>query len=318
VSTALVYIGGAGRSGSTLLERMLARVPGVWPVGELVFIWERGLQRNDRCGCGARFLDCGFWNQVGKAGFGGWERVDTGKAARLRRAVDRHRNLDRIAGLRHPGPLGAALAAYEELTSQLYRGIREVSGASVIVDSSKHAGYALVLRRIDDIDVRLVHLIRDSRGVAHSWSRPLRKLAVGDGDVLMSTHSPRWAVSLWAADNIVFDLTARSFPRATRVRYEDLVAQPGAELMRIMGDLALPAVALPARFPGDTTAELETAHALSGNPALFGRGQIDLRVDDDWRTAMSRRQRAMITAMTWPLLRRYGYATGGRGRRPPP
>ena len=72
MSTPLVYVGGSARSGSTLLESLLARIPGFCSVGELVFIWERGLKRNDRCGCGARFHDCAFWAQVGEVGFGGW------------------------------------------------------------------------------------------------------------------------------------------------------------------------------------------------------------------------------------------------------
>jgi len=51
VSTVL-FIGGLGRSGSTLLDRMLGRLDDVWSVGELVHLWERGLSQNNRCGCG--------------------------------------------------------------------------------------------------------------------------------------------------------------------------------------------------------------------------------------------------------------------------
>jgi len=104
-TTPLVYIGGSGRSGSTLLERMLSCVPGFWPVGELVFIWERGLRRNDLCSCGARFRDCEYWVQVGQAGFGGWDQVDVDRAVTLRREVDRHRHFGQLTGLRPPGRL---------------------------------------------------------------------------------------------------------------------------------------------------------------------------------------------------------------------
>ena len=69
MKTPLVYVGGSARSGSTLLERMLASIPGYCSVGELAFIWERSVLRNDRCGCGARFHDCTFWKEVGEAAF---------------------------------------------------------------------------------------------------------------------------------------------------------------------------------------------------------------------------------------------------------
>ena len=93
------------------------------------------------------------------------------EAAWLRATVDRHRNLDRIAGLRRPGKLEAAMTAYQALTDRLYQAVRKVSGASVIVDSSKHASYALLLRDLPEFEFRLVHLVRRSHGVAHSWSR---------------------------------------------------------------------------------------------------------------------------------------------------
>lgn len=309
VSTPLVYIGGAGRSGSTLLERMLAGIPGFWSVGELVFIWERGLKRNDRCGCGARFRDCVFWSQVGDAGFGGWGQVDVDKAAWLRATVDRHRNLDRISGLRGRGRLEAAMTAYGDLTGRLYQAVREVSGASVIVDSSKSVGYALLLRDLPSFELDLIHLVRHSHGVAYSWSKRVRKPGVGDGNGFMSVHARSWAVGLWIADNLLCDAAARRMPRATRVRYEDLVADPRAELSRILGDLDLPAADRTLSFLGDASAELPASHAIAGNPMRFQQGHVVLRVDNEWRTSMSRPHRAVISAATWPLLKHYGYST---------
>jgi hypothetical protein len=306
VSTPLVYVGGSARSGSTLLERLLASVPGFCSVGELVFLWERGLRRNDRCGCGARFRDCPFWTQVGEVAFGGWSQVDVDEAAALRARLDRHRNLDRLAGLRRPGQLAGALAAYTALNSRIYEAVRQVSGASVIVDSSKHASYALLLRELPTFEVRLVHLVRCSHGVAHSWSKRILKPGVGDGNSFMSVISPGRVVAYWVADNLLYDAVARRMPRGTRVRYEDLIADPRAELRRILRELELPAADQTLSFLGAASADLPATHAFSGNPR-FQPGPIVLRADDDWRTAMSRPRRVLISAATWPLLSRYGY-----------
>ena len=80
----VLYLGGLGRSGSTLIERLIGQLPGVCPVGELVHLWQRGITEGERCGCGEPFRECPFWQQVGKAAFGGWDQVDVSRVAALR------------------------------------------------------------------------------------------------------------------------------------------------------------------------------------------------------------------------------------------
>src|SRR3989442_15817386 len=88
----VLYIGGCGRSGSTLLDRMLGQVPGVFPLGELPHLW-RGLLHNAECGCGAPIRNCPFWLAVGECAFGGWEPLDAAEMLHLQRAVLRQRYL---------------------------------------------------------------------------------------------------------------------------------------------------------------------------------------------------------------------------------
>ncbi|MBT8240919.1 MAG: sulfotransferase, partial [Acidimicrobiia bacterium] len=57
----VLFIGGLGRSGSTLIERLLNEYPDVFAIGESVHIWERGLRDNELCGCGVPFDRCVFW-----------------------------------------------------------------------------------------------------------------------------------------------------------------------------------------------------------------------------------------------------------------
>jgi hypothetical protein len=59
----VISIVGAGRSGSTLLERTLATIDGFDSVGELWRIWESS-QRNSLCGCGLQIKDCPAWNII--------------------------------------------------------------------------------------------------------------------------------------------------------------------------------------------------------------------------------------------------------------
>src|ERR671939_1190741 len=93
----LFFLGGLGRSGTTLLERMLGQLPGVCPLGEVVHLWQRDLVDDERCGCGTRFSACSFWRQVGAEAFGGWDRLDPRRILHLRDAVERTRHIPWLA-----------------------------------------------------------------------------------------------------------------------------------------------------------------------------------------------------------------------------
>jgi hypothetical protein len=69
-NTRVLYLAGWGHSGSTLAESLLDQVPGLVGVGEIKFLWERGLLQNRRCSCGTPLRSCDFWVQVLKEAFG--------------------------------------------------------------------------------------------------------------------------------------------------------------------------------------------------------------------------------------------------------
>src|SRR5215472_6776033 len=60
----IIYIGGFGRSGSTLLGRRLGEAGNAVPVGELFYVWRVCVINNLRCGCGPPFDQCDFWLSV--------------------------------------------------------------------------------------------------------------------------------------------------------------------------------------------------------------------------------------------------------------
>ena len=66
----VLYLGGLGRSGTTVLERVLGELPGTCSVGELVHLWRRGVLDDETCGCGEPFSRCPFWSEVLRDAFG--------------------------------------------------------------------------------------------------------------------------------------------------------------------------------------------------------------------------------------------------------
>jgi hypothetical protein len=102
----------------------------------------------------------------------------------------------------------------------------------VIVDASKHVSHAFLLRRVPGLDLRVVHLVRDSRGVALSWTR-LRRPEVVDGQAMMATRPPVLLSVRWLTRNALFHLLRRLGVPTLLLRYESLVRGPAAELTRV-------------------------------------------------------------------------------------
>jgi UDP-N-acetylglucosamine transferase subunit ALG13 len=304
--TPVLYIGGMGRSGTTLLERMLGEVAGFTPVGEVVFLWERGLLADEQCGCGLPFSACPFWEEVGRRAYGGWDQVDGREIAELRARVDRQRFVHRMATPWIARSYQIALKTLGGLLQPLYRAMAEVGGG-VVVDSSKHASYAFVMRRVPGVSLRVVHMIRDSHGVAHSLAKRVHRPEVTDRVSYMTSWSPVATSVHWAAHNTLLEALAALGVPTTVVRYERLVDSPREELRRVL--------AFAGRVIDDESLDLiegqavrlGPSHTISGNPMRFRHGLVPLRLDDAWKEGMPGRRKAVVTAMTFPWLVRYGY-----------
>jgi hypothetical protein len=89
----------------------------------------------------------------------------------------------------NPG-YAARLGRMAEILRSLYSAIAQVSGG-VIVDSSKTPSYLFLLQRVEGIDLRLLHLVRDSRGVAYSTLKRIRRPETQAREAFMPTYRPR-------------------------------------------------------------------------------------------------------------------------------
>lgn len=303
----VLYIVGVGRSGSTLLERVLGAVPGWHNAGELNAVFSRVSQQDQRCGCGTPFSQCDFWQEVGRQAFGGWAEA-TARVSHLQPRVVRQRFVPRLLSGVMDGAARADLDDYLDHHEQLYRAIADVSGCEVIVDASKSTAQLFALRRITALDLRVVNLVRDPRGVAHSWSKTgINKPQSQDGES-MGTYSPHRVAVLWAALQAESAVLSAGAPHATRIRYEDLVAQPRPTLERSLSSLGLPAGPGDLDHVGASSVDLGPSHGVAGSRTRFVHGRIDLRMDDAWHDALPVASRRLVTAMTLPQLVGYGYA----------
>ncbi|MFV0258012.1 MAG: sulfotransferase [Acidimicrobiales bacterium] len=304
----VLFIGGLGRSGSTLIEMLLNEIPWMVSAGETVHLWERGLRNDERCGCGEAFSDCSLWTAIGDAAFGGWDQVDVEAAIAARWREDRTRRMPLILARHRVGSPTDAQAAYLDLLRPVLQaaGRRRAGAGSVVLESSKHLSTGALLALDPALDVRILHLIRDPRGVAYSWTKSVSRPET-DGE-LMPTYRPSRTALRWVSDNTGFELLARSVP-TLRLRYEDFLDDPSGQLRRIVGFAGLPPDArIDLGFLEGTTAHLSRPmHSIAGNPMRFGSQDLELRADTGWRDGLDPSARRVVERITTPVRIRYHY-----------
>ncbi len=195
------------------------------------------------------------------------------------------------------------------MTRAFFEAVRAASGKPLIVDSSKAPARALAFGMVPGIDLYVIHLVRDGRGVVAS----LRKSFEKDPQAgIMWDHKshPMWkTVVRWVVLNLASEwVCARLGPeRALRLRYEDFVADPGAALGRVgsLVGLDLSGVA-EAAASGEP---MGAGHNVGGNRTKKS-GAITLRADArEWRGALSPAERRLSWVLMGWLMRRYGYGT---------
>lgn len=321
----LLAIAGTGQNGATLLCRMLGELPGFVGVGEIGRIWDTGLIEDRECSCGVPFRRCPFWGKVGEVGFGGWDNVDGYEVSRLREAVRlrrplrslpqapiaeihalsaRHLLTFRLAA-RASSEYRSNLRRYAELMGRLYVAIAQVAGARVVVDSMKFPYHVNMLPQVPGVDLRFVHLVRDSRGVAHSQTKSVQKQGTA-GRYRRQRHPFKTALR-WDWVNLTIHSLTRAGTPSTLVRYEDVVSTPAEQLRRIARFAGTPLASDDVWFIRGTEVDLPSGHLVAGNRMRMEAGPIRLRVSDGWKTELQPKHRRLVSVLTWPLIRRYAY-----------
>ena len=301
----VLYVAGLGRSGSTILANTLGQVEGFFSGGELNFIWKHALIENRLCGCGNPSRECPFWGPVFEGEFGGQSEALAREMMRLQYSGARTRHIPSMLTEGGRRKIRERLGKFLDNTGRLYGAIRSVSGGRVIVDTSKEPAYGYALGMAPGIDLRVLHLIRDPRAAAYSWAKKKPQPDSPERE-FMHRKTPTQSAVLWDALNAAIEALWRDTPESyLRLRYEDFIADPRGsfrEILKLVGeeDADLP-------LEGEREVKLGISHTVSGNPNRFDTGTVELRQDRAWQEKMKPRDKALVTAGTLPLLKRYKY-----------
>lgn len=319
----VAYILGASHSGSTLLAMLLNAHPDVITVGELKATSLGDVTRY-RCSCGKLIRECRFWASVSQTMVKRGIPFDISDARTdfragvsaytcwLLRLLHRGPVLERVrdvALMLSPG-WRSCLRRTQQRNLALVETVCELTGAHVLVDSSKVALRLKYLLRNPGLDVRVIRLVRDGRAVALTYMDPatfadardpsLRGGGCGGnrpGEGLSLAQAVRaWRRSNEAAENLLATLAPS---RWTSIRYEDLCASPRDALARLFSFLGLD--------PGKAAADFRSVehHVLGNGMRLDSVSEVCL--DDRWKSVFTENDLQVVQAVIGDLNRRYGY-----------
>lgn len=319
----IAYILAASHSGSTLLAMLLGAHPEVCTVGELKAASLDDVERY-RCSCAEEIRRCRFWNGVSedmaRRGFAfdvtragtDIRSVASPYARRLLRPLHRGPFLEwlRDLALALDPSWRAALGRAQQINAVLARCLLERTGKTVLVDSSKAGVRLKYLLRNAALDVQVIRLVRDGRGVALTYTDPARFADAQDPSLrgggaggtrdaerlTMAAAAREWRRSNEEAEEIVRQLPPT---RVTEVRYEDLCSFPRETLRRLAAFLRVD--------PERVTLAFREAeqHVLGNGMRLDSTSEI--RFDERWRSVLARTELDVFDFVAGEANQRLGY-----------
>jgi len=297
------YIGGTSNCGSTLMSFLLNAQPGVASVGEVAWSIPRVNPGLFPCSCGARLDSCQFWSEVSREMQQRGHRFD---ADHWNTAFEVSDNslLQRVAvrslasnfadvlrdKLVHKLPgWGKELTEIGSRNAALAESIATITRASVFVDASKDPARVRLLCEYSDVQPYVIHLVRDAPAFVKSFiKKDPRKL---------QTAIRWWNRSIWQMERLKRTVPAE---RWLLLRYEDLCAEPEAELRRVLKFLGVDADAPILDYRS-------APHHIIGNRMRL-RDSSKIRLDTSWREELSGTQLDEIIANTVENRQRFGYS----------
>ena len=125
------------------------------------------------------------------------------------------------------------LGKFLDNTGRLYRAIQSVSNSRVVVDTSKEPAYGYALGMVPGVDLRVLHLIRDPRAAAYSWSKKKRQPDSAERE-FMHQKTPAQSASSGMRGTPPSRPSGAMPARYLRLRYEDFVADPRRSFEEIL------------------------------------------------------------------------------------
>jgi len=269
----LIYLLGAGRSGTTLLATVLNTNSKILTLGEMHQFREH-LIGEKQCSCGLALKECEFWSEII-----GQLPKQTAEELLFSEKKESHHNIPKIL------LSNKSDNEYLSIQEEIFTKISNDKPNKILLDSSKYIARYLLLSKSKKINVKGIYVVRDVRGVINSF-----------GKKVQTPRSPLSTIIYYCLINFFGQVVCWRNNRVIKVKYEDFVSDPEHELSRIYchvfegkeKDMVLPEF-------------LEMPHIIGGN-RIKSEKRIVIKPDYKWRSNISRWKQICYYLFTFPFM----------------
>ena len=277
----LLYLLGAGRSGTTIVATVLNAHPEICTVGEmhqfLQYLYKGGI-----CSCGEPLNDCEFWKKI--LDDLQWDREKINEDYAYSENKERHRNIGKLLLSRRVDKL------YLDIHEAIFTSIQKHASKEAFLDSSKYISRFLLLRKSKVLNTKGIFIVRDIRGVIHSFNKQVQ-----------TPRKPWSSILYYLAINLYGELVYRLDKNVIKIKYEDFIDNPGVQLEQIykhIFDKHQKEVILQEVF--------EMPHIIGGN-RMKKQNKISIRKDLEWKSSIKRYKQIIYYIAALPLMILNGY-----------
>jgi hypothetical protein len=263
--TKVAVIAGAPRGGTTIANMVLGQHPQIFATGSMRDFPDGGQLFADTniCSCGQRARDCPFWTEV----------------------RSRYRPYHQ--------------QSEQEKLPRLFRIMAEVSAREFIGDVTHNRHYAERLLELPNIELYLIHVVRDGRGVVFSRIRKDYRAARLEKYGWRHFRRTMQISRHWSRHVRDFAALEKQLgKRAVRISYEQLCSDPVAALRPVGRCLGLDFAAVGAHLAAGKPLR-PMPHLIRGNPVLRLKRDVVLRHDLAFRDKMH-----LLDRLTFQLMSR--------------
>lgn len=299
--TRVLYIAGTARSGSTLLADLLSQNLDALNVGELKYIWDRGLLENWKCTCQESFKNCSFWRQV----MDSLSRKNHALTKVLSDFSERGKKQNTDFRIRQnlfnsSDKIKQKIQrnnVYKQILHDLYATISEHSSNACIIDNSKEAIYGAFVSQLENLDFYTIHIVRDPRSVVYSQAFKKKKQFVDEGRSFEMGTSFFESIFSWYRQNLLIEKLHAGRKNYLQIRYEDLVADPKT-INHVLKKIK--------KWGFENNGTKSTNHSFSGNPVRLLKNQ-KIRKKEPSEIKIPVAQKFLLFLLALPALIKYKY-----------
>ena len=293
----LVYILGAGHSGSTLLNLLLNGHSQILGLNEIQQIGKyMGQKSNDNR------LQTDFWQDVkqcyelttGKPFTSvsqiHWKKASIWQNTDLKQWKNEPNFLTYLAAwkiLRHCQ--AQDFAHWSQCNHSLFSCIVDKSGKKILIDSSKHWQRLYLLQKSGLFNIKVIHLIRDGRAVVNSYIRKFDNFQIG--------------LRRWRNRTMSAFFLRPEFDQADwfQLHYEKLATQPEIVLRDLCAFIGVN------YEPQMLNYRRNSCVGMRGNSQVRHRQDETIVLDERWKQELSRLNTSRFTLLGGWLNTYYGY-----------